>query len=476
MSVSEQLPVLIVDDEPAALQAVQLVLRSTGVTNLMSIQKSSEVKAFLAANPCELVLLDLNMPDVNGNELLDYVKTTLPELPVIVVTGTNDVSTAVSCMRRGAYDYLVKPLDRDHLVNAVRRAMEIRELRRENHQLSQRVLSNELDHPEAFSHIITGNQSLHGIFKYTEVIACTSQPVLITGETGTGKDLIAQAIHNLSMRKGEFCAVNIAGLDDNMFSDTLFGHKRGAFTGAAEPRSGMIQRADNGTLFLDEIGDLSISSQVKLLRLLQENEYFPLGCDIPKRSSARIVVATSQDLEKQQNAGAFRKDLFYRLRTHHIHLPPLRDRMDDLELLVRYFLAKAAACLNRPTLEPTSDVMHLLENYDFPGNIRELRAIIFDAVSRSPQHRLSVDSFRHAFRSDVIPLKVDRVMETGETVSFPQRLPTLRQVQELLVAEALRRSGDNQTVAANFLGVTRQALNKRLLSKRIPGHELKEAR
>ena len=221
------------------------------------------------------LLLDLTMPNLTGEELLPLIHLDYPDLPIIMVTGTADLATAVECMKMGAFDYLVKPIETRKLIATVKRAVEIQELRQENEALQRNILANELEHPEAFLEIITGNDKIRSILLYVEAIARTVQPVLITGETGVGKELVARGIHKSSGRQGEYTAINVAGFDDNMFADALFGHKKGAFTGAEQTRKGMIERASFGTLFLDEIGDLSHTSQVKLLRLLEAGEYFP---------------------------------------------------------------------------------------------------------------------------------------------------------------------------------------------------------
>jgi DNA-binding NtrC family response regulator len=281
----------LVDDEEQALKSFEMVLRSASMNNFISCHDSRDVMPLLHSRDIEVMLLDLRMPHISGEELLPKIISDYPEVPVIIVTGANDVETAVKCMQQGAFDYIVKPAEKSRLVASTRRAVEIRELQRENRLLKTHVLSNKLDTPEAFSEIITISTGMRSIFQYVEAIAASPRPVLITGETGVGKELIARAVHRLSHRTGAFVPVNVAGLDDNVFADTLFGHKKGAFTDAREARSGLVEQAAGGTLFLDEIGDLNTASQVKLLRLLQEGEYFPLGSDLAKRSNARIVVA-----------------------------------------------------------------------------------------------------------------------------------------------------------------------------------------
>jgi DNA-binding NtrC family response regulator len=304
---------------------------------------------------------------------------------------------------------------------------------------------------------------MFSIFRYLEAVAGTGQPVMIMGETGVGKELMARAVHVLSGRSGEFVTVNVAGLDDNLFADALFGHAKGAYTGADRARPGLIAKAARGTLFLDEIGDLSPASQVKLLRLLQEREYFRLGEDTVRLSDARIVVATNCDLMKRQESGDFRKDLYFRLRAHHVLVPPLRARLDDLPLLVDHFLSEAAGELQKrkPTLP--SEAYSVLGAYHFPGNIRELRALVFDAVTRHTTGVLSLDAFREVLGHD--RESPDAPPVPRGAVRFGEALPSLKEMRVLLIEEAIRRAQGNQSVAAQLLGITRQGLNKYLRSK-----------
>lgn len=460
-------PVLIVDDEEQTLRSASLVLRSTGISNVVALQDSREVLPFLAAREVCVLLMDLSMPHLTGEELLPQVRAEHADIPVIVITGANDLETAVNCMRLGAFDYIVKPVERNRLTSSVMRAIQIRELQRENRLLKQHILSGELNHPEAFQPIVTQNKTMMSIFHYVESIAGTHQPVLVTGETGVGKESMAKAIHDLSGRKGTFVPINVAGLDDTVFSDTLFGHKKGAFTGAQQHRKGLVETAAGGTLFLDEIGDLMMTSQVKLLRLLQEREYYPLGSDVAKRSEARIVVATNQNLEALIVEGKFRKDLYYRLQTHHVHLPALHERKDDLPLLVEHFIEQAAQSLGKTPPSYPKELITLLNTYHFPGNIRELESMVFDAVSKHESKVLSLDVFRARVFRDASQTTFEAALESSETslITFGERLPTLKQTSELLVEEALRRANGNQSIAARMLGITQQALSKRLKKK-----------
>jgi DNA-binding NtrC family response regulator len=367
-------------------------------------------------------------------------------------------------MRHGAFDYLVKTVDEERILDSVRRAIMVQELRQENREMRSRLLDDRPEHPEAFKGIVTGNKALRAIFKYIEAVAKGSQPILITGESGVGKELVARAVHSLSRASGPLIAVNVAGLDDNVFADTLFGHVRGAFTGAESMRRGMIEQADGGTLFLDEIGDLSLTSQVKLLRLIQEGEYYPLGSDTPRRLQARIVVATHCDLGARQRSGQFRTDLFYRLRAHHVHIPPLRERKDDLPLLLDFFLAEACREFGKKVPTYTRELITLLANYGFPGNMRELKSMVYDAVSLHTSKMLSMNAFIQAMgvKNDVPPASNKERGGGYNPFTVCEELPSLNEAIDLLLSETMRRSDNNQTIASRMLGISQPALSKRL--------------
>jgi DNA-binding NtrC family response regulator len=409
-----------------------------------------------------LILLDLTMPHLSGDELLEQIVAEYPQIRVIILSGMNQLETAVTCMRAGAFDYFVKTVDEERLVDGVRRAIRMIELESENLAIRKRFFHDQLDNPEVFSPIVTNNAAMRARFQYLEAVAPSNQPILITGESGVGKELVAQAVHTLSAKSGSLVSVNVAGLDDNVFADTLFGHVRGAFTGAENIRKGMIETAAGGTLFLDEIGDLNEPSQVKLLRLLQNGEYYPLGSDQPKQMTARVVVATHADLDAKMAAGEFRRDLYYRLYSHHVHLPPLRERKDDLPLLLEHFLTEAALKLGKKKPTPPKELVVLLSTYSFPGNIRELEAMIYDAVSQHNQKILSMKSFllRIDSQPDLLPIEQTTIAATP--FSNLNDLPTLQQAGKLLIDEAMHRSTGNQSVAARLLGISQPALSKRL--------------
>ncbi|WP_298436621.1 sigma-54 dependent transcriptional regulator [Geobacter sp.] len=457
--------ILLVDDEPAWLKSFSLTLRScAGINNVHMCQDSREVMGLLDKGEIGLVLLDLTMPHLSGESLLQQIGESHPAIMTIIVSGLNQLETAVRCMKLGAFDYFVKTDEEDRLVGGVMRAIRMQELQHEVRTMADRVLSRDLQHPEAFIDIVTSDRAMHDIFTYVEAVAPSHQPLLITGESGVGKELIARAVHRLSRCSGPLVAVNVAGLDDTVFADTLFGHVRGAYTGADQARPGMIEQAGDGTLFLDEIGDLSIASQVKLLRLLQEGEYFPLGSDRPKRMNARIVVATHCDLAAKEAAGTFRRDLYYRLCTHHIHIPPLRERTGDVPLLLDHFLGEAAKSLGKRKPTPPKELAQVLATYSFPGNVRELRGMVHNAVSLHRERILSMDSFLkamgHSRTQPAIPAENRNPFRSFE------RLPTFAEAAELLVDEAISRANGVQAIAARLLGISAPALNKRLKMSR----------
>ncbi|MCF8267850.1 MAG: sigma-54 dependent transcriptional regulator, partial [Ignavibacteriales bacterium] len=368
--------------------------------------------------------------------------------------------------------YIVKPVDENKLISTIRRGLELAEVKSENELLKQSFLREELEYPSAFNEIITVSDNMKSIFRYIEAIGRTALPVLVTGETGAGKELIARSIHSVSGRTGELVTVNVAGVDDNLFSDTLFGHRKGAFTSADNERKGLIERAESGTLFLDEIGDLSIESQVKLLRLLQDGSYYPLGSDTARLSDARIIVATHRDIRNLVQENKFRQDLFYRLKSHHIQMPPLRKRKSDIPLLIDLFLEKAARSLGKPVPTAPKQIHTLLSNYNFPGNIRELEGIIFDAVSRHRTGILSLESIRNKIFEMDPDFNFDgfsqsaTAQEIEKPIILKEKFPSLDEVEVFMIKEALNRADGNQTIASDLLGISRRALNNRLQRKK----------
>jgi DNA-binding NtrC family response regulator len=455
--------ILMVDDELPWLRSLGLTLEGPGgFENLLQTSDSRQVMELLAQHDIGVVLLDLTMPHLGGEELLQLIKRDFPATQVIILSGMNQLEIAVGCMRQGAFDYFVKTVEEARLLDGVRRAVQMVELQRENHEIRRRLLTRKLEHPDIFADIITRDPGMLAIFTYLESIAASRHPLLILGESGVGKELIARAAHRLSNCSGPLVSVNVAGLDDNVFADTLFGHQKGAFTGAERKRSGMVEQATGGTLFLDEIGDLSSSSQVKLLRLLQEGEYYSLGSDTPSQSRARVICATHKDLAEAVAKGGFRNDLYYRLHAHQVKVPALRERREDLPLLLEHFLNSSAAELQKAVPTPPRELVALLGSYSFPGNLRELQTMVQDAVSSHPGGVLSMTPFLERIgttREQLVPYTENPFTKLDE-------LPTLGAAAELLVDAALQRAEGNQSLAARLLGISQPALSKRLKQRR----------
>ncbi len=457
------LPVLMIDDDEISLKFYSTILESYGISNIKQFSDSREALPFLSENQVLLILLDLNMPHISGIELLKEINELYPDIPVIVITADNKVELAVECIKTGAFDYLVKPVQTSRLLSVIKHVIEINNLKTEVNKLSTQVLTGQLKNPDAFSEIITNNDTMKSIFKYIEAISQSPKAVLITGESGTGKELIAKVIHKLSCNNKNFVPVNVSGLDDTVFSDTLFGHKKGAFTGADSDRKGLIVQAANGTLFLDEIGDLDNNSQIKLLRLLQEGEYYPLGSDISEKSYANIVSATNADLKTLIRNNIFRNDLYYRLIAHNIHIPPLRERFDDLPLLIEHFLIQASKSLKKAKPTPPKELNTLLNTYYFPGNIRELQSMIFDAVSLHESGILSLTYFKEYIKKNTEIINIENDNNNGDKIiNFSKRFPTLKETEDLLIEEALKKANGNQSIAADLLGINQSTLSRRL--------------
>jgi two-component system, NtrC family, nitrogen regulation response regulator GlnG len=463
-------PIFILDDEDSFRSAIARELRTAGIGNVMGSADPEEARSRVASGDLSLLLLDLHMPRASGAELLAEFQGLAPQVPVIIITGDSDTDTIVRCMKVGALDYLVKPIDETRLLASIWNGLSIVELKEEMNAFTERVLGG-LAKPELFRRIATSDERMIALFKYIEAVAPSRQPVLITGETGTGKELFARAVHEASGREGTFVAVNVGGLDDTVFTDTLFGHLKGAYTGAEGARPGLVHEARGGTLFLDEVGELEDRSQIKLLRLLQESEYYSLGSDAPRRSEARIVSATTRDLREAAASGAFRSDLFYRLQTHHLALPPLRDRRGDIPLLAERFLEASTEDLGMTDPPELSlEAWEALRGYDFPGNVRELESLIHDAVAGSTGKRIDAAALLGRLpgstRGGAAPEAPGYGGATLRLVG--ERFPSLREAEAELLRMALDRSEGNISLAASMLGVSRQTIYK-WLSERNGG-------
>jgi DNA-binding NtrC family response regulator len=463
LSLDTPFKILVVDSDAESISRIAFVLETVGITNTLGCRDRGKTGSLIPDKDVGIVLLDLSDSFFEGESLLDKLTTLHPQIPFIVTTSDPNVEIGIRAYRSGAFDFMVKPINPSRLVESIRRAVEFRRLQGGEDDLDRSSL---LKNPEAFQPIVTRNRSMLSLFQYLEAVAPTSRPILVMGETGVGKEMIARAIHVLSGRKGPYLAVNIAGLDDHSFSDTLFGHLKGAFTGADSARDGLVKIAAQGTLVLDEIGDLNFTNQVKLLRLLQEGEYFPLGADSLRPANTRFILITNQDLHSMQLEGSFRSDLYHRLQTHRVIVPPLRERLEDLPLLLDHFIGTCSSILGKRKPTPPPELLQLLMSYPFPGNVRELESMVFDAVSRHKSRMLSMQPFleyiehrRNRNRGAAPRRSVGS--EENPFASF-EELPTLKDSTRLLLKEALRRGKGSRTTAARLLGITRSGLSKAL--------------
>lgn len=461
--------VILIDDEQSELDAYGFLLRSMGITNIHTLQDSTKVLDYMTKVKSPVVFLDLNMPVKSGEDVLCELKEHWPHVPVIICTANSEIETAIKCLKLGAHDYLVKPISMDSFGSALRTAVEISDLRTE--VLSLKGVDFHAQPPgehQAFQGIVTNNPGMTAIFRYIEHIAPSTQPVLILGETGTGKELFAKAVHDVSSIEGDYVTVDVSGLDDTMFSDTLFGHVKGAYTGATGDRSGLLETASGGTIFLDEIGDLSEASQVKLLRVLQEGIYYPLGSDQPKVNRARVITATNKELAfLSGEEEKFRRDLYYRLSTHLIKVPPLRERREDLPLLVDYLIAESAASMGKSVPDLSRTALQLLMNHPFHGNIRELKTYIYDAVARCQDDEISAEVIAQRLPElDYFNIGLCAEDNPQPLESIFGHFPTLDEMAGYCIDQALKTTDDNQSQAAKLLGISKQALHKRLKKRR----------
>lgn len=456
--------VLFVDDDPEFLKQVRFALLSERLCEVTLLNDSGAVLDELAGGRYAALFMDWVMPGLTGEDLLPAVTQRFPDLPVVVMTGVSDLETAVRCMKQGATDYLTKPLDRPRLITCLTTILRLAELSSQNRQLQGYLLGESETTPEHFRDILTNSDKIRALFKLVATIAPCGYPVMITGETGTGKELFARALHAASGLRGEFVPLNVAGLDAHLLDDTLFGHRKGAFTGASEQREGLIARAHGGTLFLDEIGDLSPESQVKLLRLLQEHEYYRLGSDLLQKSTARIVVATNRDLGHLVAVGKFREDLFHRLRYHRLQIPPLREHPEDILLLADHAVATAAAQAGKPPPRIATELRLILTSYDYPGNVRELLNMVSAAVIANGSGILTADDFPDLRYPDGGSSLGARLKESGQFslhMVFPS-FPTMAQVEGVMLKEALKLTEGKLAGAADLLGLCRQTVRRKL--------------
>jgi DNA-binding NtrC family response regulator len=449
-----KLPVVLVDPDPEMLVLYKTLLHHHGIEQVVAFHDGRDLLPFLMRNRAVAVVLDLLLPTLNGQELLQSVADQFPRLPVIIVTGLAEVSQAVSCMRAGACDYLLKPIRYEQFLAAIERA---RSLTAEDRD------ETALEALAGLPDLVTEDRQMLRLLQRVQTVSGLGQPVLITGEAGVGKELIAQALHLSGRSGGALITINVSGMQDQFFCNTLFGHQN-AGDGTECAKDGLIKQAAGGTLFLDEIGALCEESQQKLLRLIREHEYLPLGSDTPSTSDARIVVATNHDPQRLLAEGRLREDLYRQLCCHHFHVPPLRERSADIPLLLDHFLTKASREMGKHKPAYQAELPNMLERYAFPGNVRELQALVYDAVALHEKGSLSLAGFRERIGGSSLNLERRAAERESVTVTF-NGFPSMRQAQTLLISEALRIANGNQGAAATLLGISRQALNNRLRRK-----------
>lgn len=443
--------ILVIDDDVAVLNYFMILLAQTQLYEVQILSDSSGAFDAIDAGHFDAILLDMDMPVVHGREVLAYVKEKHPDIEVIVITGVEDVQLAVESMKAGAYDYLCKPIDENRLLTVLDRALERSQMRGEISKLRDQISLEGLRHKEAFRSIITQNKSFLRVLHRVDQIAESENYVLIWGESGTGKELVARAIHRISRRRDRpFVAVNAGTFASELFSSEFFGHERGAFTGAIQSKAGFFEKADGGTLLLDEIGELELPVQSKLLRVLQEGEYFRVGSTEKRGSDVRIIACTNKDLAEEIEKGRFRRDLYYRLNICSVFLPPLRERDGDIELLAGCFLEKHNRTNSKSILTIDNDVIDILEMYDYPGNVRELDNIIAEAVVVETGRTLSRRS---------LPRYVLNAVNNSRGSSVPQsERKTLSEVEAEHIKHMLDLTDGNRTAAAEILGISRVSL------------------
>lgn len=443
--------VLVIDDDAAVLNYFMVLLAQSQTYETETLCDSSKAFEAIDSGRFDLILLDMDMPVVHGREVLSYVKQNHPGIEVIVITGVEDVQLAVESMKAGAYDYLCKPVDENRLLLTMERALERSQLRVEISRLQDRVGLEGLQHKAAFETIVTQSRGFLRVLRRIEQIAESDNYVLIWGESGTGKELVARAIHQISRRRERpFIAVNAGSFASELFSSEFFGHERGAFTGAVQNKCGFFEKAEGGTLFLDEIGELEMPVQSKLLRVLQEGEYFRVGSTEKRGSDVRIVASTNKDLAGEIERGRFRRDLYHRLNICSAYLPPLREREGDVELLADYFLEHLARSSGKSISLIGDEVIELLDLYDYPGNVRELKNIIAEAVV--------VETGRILTRRSLPRYFLDAVARSRAASLPAAEKKTLAELEAEHIRRILELTAGNRTLTAQILGVSRMGL------------------
>ncbi|NLM01202.1 MAG: sigma-54-dependent Fis family transcriptional regulator [Treponema sp.] len=438
--------ILIIDDEKNIREGLSESLELEGYNTFLA-ENGKEGLERIAKGDIDLVITDLRMPEISGEEVLAQVTTESPGLPVIVLTGHGSIDNAVEAMRNGAYDFLTKPLNLDRLTLIVKRALQRREL-----ILEQRELQAELKSKKTFENIIGTSNEMQKVFQMIKKVAPSKSSVLVTGESGVGKELVVNAIHDLSPRsKNRLISVNCSALSKDLLESELFGHEKGSFTGAQGMRRGRFELAHESTLFLDEIGEIDQNIQVKILRVLQEKQFERVGGERTIDVDVRVIAATNRDLEKEIEKGNFREDLYYRLNVVHIHIPPLRERKDDIPLLVSAFLQEFAKENGKKIDGIDVNARAALYKFDWPGNIRQLRNSIESAVVMCDGNVITLDD---------LPPSIRNTHEV-DTIKVPAGI-TIQEAEKIIIMQNLAIQKGNKSKTANILGIGRKTLHRKL--------------
>lgn len=443
--------ILLVDDELSYLELLKSILQQEGYSNVITESNPLNVPQILKSQNIDLILLDIYMPQMNGLQLLEQITPEYPNIPVIIVTAVDDKEIALEAIKFGAYEFIIKPPDTDRLLLTIRRAIGYKLLERERDVLRSEFISPKTD-INKFSDIITDSDVMRKVFNLVEIFAPTNETILIVGETGTGKDLIARKIHDLSPRKSHpYVSVNLASISPSLFESELFGNVKGSFTGSISDKLGYFESANKGTIFLDEIGELPKELQGKLLRAIQYNEIFKIGSSVPVKLDIRIIAATNRDLAEDVNKGLFRADLYYRLNRGHISLPPLRKRGNDFLLIAHQLIKTANKTYSKNIQGLSREAIAQLRHYPFPGNVRELENIIFNSVVQSDDNQ----------RLETVEIPKSHEIR-DEDIKKSEILVSLEESEKKHIINVMGALNNNVRKAAALLGVSERTLQRKL--------------
>lgn len=444
-------PLLVVDDDPGLLLSIKATIVSSGMPEPAIVSDSRKVMELVRKFRFHLILLDLNIPYLNGMDLLEQIKKQFPETECVIITAIDEVTAAVKAMRFGAYDYIVKPINSEKLIIIINRALERYNLKHELSLYGKKQSFADIKNPAAFKDMVANDEAMALVFRQVEMVAPTDYSVVICGESGTGKEMLARIIHQLSNRcHGRFVAVNMAAFSKTIFEDEFFGHTKGAYTDASMEKRGFFEAAMGGTLFMDEITELELALQGKLLRVIEERELYRLGSTKARNIDVRIISATNKDINEEIKKGLLRADLFYRLNIYNITIPPLRERKKDILPLAIYFLKKHAKINHKKINALAPDLIEQLSGYSFPGNVRELENIIASAVLLENGHILTLSSANE--------------MISGFQALSPDKgsLCSLAEMEKEHILQVLEHTKGNRTMAANILGINTSTVYRKI--------------